>query len=101
MGELEWLSDILVVKSLLGLAASTFGSPLLAVLSGGSGVFFTGRIVGRRLTVEQAWMNAGQTDQRLGRIQLGMQTTKFCLKFSGLRLLGGSRLGRAPRGAWL
>ena len=45
-------------------------------------------------------MDAGEAQLRLGQFQFGVQTTEFCLEFVGLRLFGGSWLGRAPQRAW-
>jgi hypothetical protein len=106
---LDLLSDILMVKWLPGLASSAFDSPLPALLATASSVFFTGKIIRRFLTgkivrrhldTDQARVDASQMDQRLGLVQLDVQTTEFCLECVDFRLSGGGWLGRAPRWAW-
>jgi hypothetical protein len=53
-------SDILTTGWLLRLSASASGSPLLALLASGSGVFFTGKIIRRRLAADQARVDTGK-----------------------------------------
>jgi len=66
MDELVLLSDILTVGWLLGLSAFASGSPLLALLASGSGVFFTRGVLYRWRAFEQAGMDAGQSHLHVG-----------------------------------
>ena len=65
---MDLLSDILVIGWLLDLSASVLDLPLLALLASGLGVFFTGKIIRRRLDADQARMDAGEAELQLSQL---------------------------------
>jgi hypothetical protein len=90
-----------MLRLLLGLSAFASGSPLLALLASGSGVFFNRGLLGGWRAFEQAGMDAGNAHLHVGNRQLSVGTIERGFEGLDLALLGRNWLGRASRPARL